>query len=611
MMISSRARFGHQDLLLIAVCLFAVAFVGQARGDVKLADIFGDHMVLQEGAKLPIWGTADPGDKITVTFGGASASADAAADGTWRVELPPVAENATPQTLTAAGKTTVTLQDVLVGDVWFASGQSNMDFGINNDAKGPETVAAANEPQIRLFMVTKQLSLQPKTTMAKPIPGNLDGVWQVCTPATLGGKWGWNGFSALAYYFGHEIHHHYNRPVGMIQAAWGGTQVAAWTSIPALEKNPIMAPYVEAHQKRVENFAQASIDYPIAAKAGAAAYKAWNEQYGIPFQKEMDQWNIDLKAAVAAGQPAPKKPVLAVPKPKGMSPPDGWIYGAGNLFNGMVAPLIPFAIKGVIWLQGENDRGNAKEYFTSFPGMIADWREHWGEGDFPFLYVQLANGNPPQPKRPVEGYSVMVRDAQWKTLSVPNTGMAVAIDIGSSLDIHFKDKYDAGQRLALAARRVAYGEKDLVAYGPLYDSMKIEDGGKVRISFKEIGSGLVLKTPAWMIAEAPSEVAENGKELKGFAIAREDRKFVWAKAVIDGNTVVVSADGILDPASVRYDWQDCPPGNLANKEGLPAAPFRTDDWDDTRPPGWKPPVPAAPAPAAAASPAPAGATATP
>jgi sialate O-acetylesterase len=582
------------------LAIFTLACCGLAKADVKLADIFGDHMVLQEGAKLPIWGTSDPGDKITVTFGSASGSAVAAADGTWRVDLPPAAESATPQVLTAAGKTTVTIQDVLVGDVWFASGQSNMDFGINNDAKGPETVAAANEPQIRLFMVTKQLSLQPKSTIAKPIPGKIEGAWQVCSPATLGGNWGWNGFSALAYYFGRDIQHHLNRPIGLVQAAWGGTQVAGWTSVSGLEKNPVMAHYVEDHQKRVDNFAEASLTYPKLAKEGAAAFKVWNEQYGIPFQKEMDQWNIDVKNAVAAGEKSPPRPKLAVPKPPGISPPDGWIYGGGNLFNGMVAPVIPFAIKGVIWLQGENDRGNATEYFTSFPGLIADWREKWGEGDFPFLYVQLSNGNPPQPTRPVEGYSVMVRDAQWKTLSVANTGMAVTIDIGSSLDIHYKDKLDAGQRLALAARRVAYGEKDLVAYGPLYDSMKVEEGGKVRISFKELGGGLALRTPLWMTLEAPNLVAENGTELKGFAIAGDDRRWVWAKAVIDGDTVVVSADKVPNPASVRYDWQDCPPGNLVNKEGLPAAPFRTDDWDDTHPPGYKPPAPAAP-PAVTAS----------
>jgi len=261
----------------------------------------------------------------------------------------------------------------------------------------------------------------------------------------------------------------------------------------------------------------------------------------------------------------------------------------------MVNPIIPYGIKGVIWLQGENNRYDAAEYFTAFPGLIADWREKWNEGDFPFLYVQLSNGNPPQDKRPIEDYTATIRDAQTKTLSVPNTGMAVAIDIGSSLDIHYKDKLDAGLRLALAARRVAYGEKDLVAYGPMYDAMTVE-GNKIRLTFKEVGSGLVLRVPPWMPIEDPTAVAADEAGLKGFAIAGDDRRWKFANAVIDGNTVVVSADDVPNPVAVRYDWSECPFGNLANKEGLPAGPFRTDDWDDAHPPAPpKPLVPAAPA----------------
>jgi len=593
--IKFRAFFKRQHLLAGLLLLLAAGFVGQARADVKLADIFGDHMVLQEGVKLPVWGTADPGDKVTVTFGSASGSAVAAADGTWRVDLPPVPENTAPQVLTVAGKNTITFQDVLVGDVWFASGQSNMDFGIGNDGHAAETIASANEPQIRLFMVTKQLSLQPLSTIAKPLPDSLEGKWQVCSPTTLGGKWGWNGFSALAYYFGREIHHHFNRPVGLIQASWGGTQVAIWTSVSGLEKNPVMAHWVQDHQKLVDNFDQATKDYPAQLVAHNAVFKQWNEQYGIPFEKELTQWNLDVAKAVAAGKPAPPKPRLTVPKPPGFGPPNGWTYGAGNLFNGMVNPIIPYGIKGVIWLQGENNRYDAAEYFTAFPGLIADWREKWNEGDFPFLYVQLSNGNPPQDKRPIEDYTATIRDAQTKTLSVPNTGMAVAIDIGSSLDIHYKDKLDAGLRLALAARRVAYGEKDLVAYGPMYDAMTVE-GNKIRLTFKEVGSGLVLRVPPWMPIEDPTAVAADEAGLKGFAIAGDDRRWKFANAVIDGNTVVVSADDVPNPVAVRYDWSECPFGNLANKEGLPAGPFRTDDWDDAHPPAPpKPLVPAAPA----------------
>jgi sialate O-acetylesterase len=584
--------------LLGVLLLVLAALAGHARADVKLAGIFGDHMVLQEGAKLPVWGWAAPGENVTVSFAGESGSAVAGADGTWRVDLPPAPQNTAPQVLTVTGKNTLTVQDVLVGDVWFASGQSNMDFGIGLDSRATETIAAANEPQIRLFMVPRQLSLQPLPTFAKPLPDHLEGKWQICSPAVLGGKWGWNGFSAVAYYFGRELQHHLNRPIGLIQSAWGGTQVAGWTSVSGLEKNPVMAHYVQDHDKRVANFAQATKDYHALAVAGAAAFKQWNETYGIPFQKELAQWNAEVAADAAAGKPSPPKPRVAVPKPPGVSPPDGWIYGGGNLFNGMVAPLIPFAIKGVIWYQGENDRSNSFEYYTSFPGLIADWREKWNQGDFPFLFVQLSNGNPPNPKRPVEDYTAMLREAQAKTLSVPNTGMAVTIDVGSSLDIHYKDKLDVGQRLALVARRVAYGET-LVAYGPMYDSMTIE-GNKIRLTFKEIGSGLTLRVPPWSTTEDPPVAAADATELNGFAIAGDDRRWEWGKAEIDGNTVVVSADKVANPVTVRYDWQECPPGNLANKEGLPAAPFRTDNWDDAHPPipPPKPPVAAATAPAA-------------
>jgi sialate O-acetylesterase len=576
--LTSQQRLERTRWVIVLFSL-AAALTGHARADVKLAEIFGDHMVLQAGAKLPVWGWADPGEKVTVTFGSASGSAVAGGDGTWRVELPAVPPNTAPQSLKMAGHNTLTCQDVLVGDVWVAAGQSNMDFGIGNDERATETIAQANEPQLRLFMVPRQLALQPQRTFSKAVPDHLEGRWQVCSPASLGGNWGWKGFSAVAYYFGREIHRVTKRPIGLIQTAWGGTQAAGWTSISGLEKNLIMAHYVQDHQQRVEHFAQATLDYPRLKAKSDAAFKAWNAEVGIPFQKAMDQWNRDVAQAAAAGQRPPPKPRLTVPKPPGQSPPDGWIYGAGNLFNGMVAPLIPYAIKGGIWYQGENDRGNAFEYFTSFPGLIADWREQWNQGDFPFLFVQLANCNPPQPQRPSEGYSTLLREAQLKTLAVPHTGMAVTIDIGSCLDIHYKDKLDVGLRLALAARRVAYGEKDLVASGPLYTAMTVENG-KIRLKFKEIGSGLILRVPPWLKAEAPAEAAANATGLKGFAIAGEDRKWIWAEASIDGDTVVVSGQGLAHPVAVRYDWQDCPPGNLYNKEGLPASPFRTDAWKD-------------------------------
>jgi sialate O-acetylesterase len=256
------------------------------------------------------------------------------------------------------------------------------------------------------------------------------------------------------------------------------------------------------------------------------------------------------------------------------------------LYNGMIAPLIPYAIKGAIWYQGESNAGNGLEYQTLFPRMISGWREKWNQGDFPFLYVQLANFMAPQVKSSEGGWAEL-REAQLKTLSLPNTGMAVIIDIGDAHDIHPKDKIDVGLRLALAAKHVAY-KQDLVYSGPIYDSMKIE-GNKIRLTFKDTGSGLQMSASPWTPTGVPVPAPT---ELTGFAIAGADQNWVWAKAQIDGNSVVVSSDQVPSPVAVRYGWASNPPCNLYNKEGLPASPFRTDDWTDPKPAPTPPPSPA-------------------
>ena len=593
---SFRSRLGRLRLLpLFLVPVLTGTLAGAARAEVKLAEIFGDHMVLQEETKLPVWGWADPGEKVTVTLGNASGSAVAAADGTWRVDLPPVPQNTAPQVLTVAGKNTLTFQDVLVGDVWLASGQSNMEFGIGNDDRGAEAIAKADEPQIRLFMVPKATSLDPKTGFVTVPPDHLEGKWQVCSPTTLGGKWGWNGFSAAAFYFGREIHHVTNRPIGLIGTYWGGTPAQAWTSLSGLQQDPVLAHYVEAHQKFVDNYTQASADYPKLKADFDTAMQQWNQNVAPALNQAMTQWRTDAATAVAANQPVPPQPVPSQPKPNAPLPPDGGQNAPTDLFNAMIAPLVPYAIKGAIWYQGEANAGNGKEYATLFPRMITDWREKWGQGDFPFLFVQLANWLAPQ-KEPAEvsGWALL-REAQLKTLALPHTGMALAVDIGNPFDIHPKDKLDVGLRLALAARRVAYGE-NVVSSGPIYDTMTVE-GSKIRLTFKEVGGGLTMGVPPWTPTGTPPPAPT---ELKGFAIAGDDKKWVWGKAEIEGNTLVVSGDGVANPVAVRYDWANCPFGNLYNKEGLPASPFRTDDWEDAPP---APPKPAAPTPAVPLAPA--------
>ncbi len=551
--------------MIRSVALFLVA-VATASAKVVMPGIFGDHMMLQQGAKLPIWGWADAGESVKVTLGAETLSATAGADGAWRVDFP--AQTADPKTLVVAGQNTVTYQDVAIGDVWVASGQSNMAFGITLDSRGAQAVAAANEPKIRLFRVMPATGLEPRRG------DTLQGSWAVCTPASLkaGGP---SGFSAAAYYFAREIVRTTGHPVGLIGTYWGGTPAEAWTSLSGLEKAPAFNNYLDAHKKLVAGFDEASRDYAKRKADYDVAAKAWFDGPGKEYYKAASDWQTASAEAAAAGQALPAKPKEGAPKPVPPTPPDGGQTAPGNLFNAMIAPIIPYAIKGVIWYQGEANGGpKGPEYAALFARLITDWREKWGQGDFPFLFVQLASCGAPA-KTPSEGGSPFVREGQLKALTLPATGMASAVDIGDPWNIHPKDKLDVGLRLALAARHVAYGE-NLVFSGPIYDSMKIE-GNKIRIAFTQIGGGLTLGVPPWTSNGRPPVAP---KELTGFGIAGEDRKWVWAQAVIDGDTVVVSSDKVAKPVAVRYAWGSTPPCSLYNREGLPASPFRTDDWSD-------------------------------
>jgi sialate O-acetylesterase len=518
--------------------------------------VFGDHMVLQEKSKLPVWGWAEPGETITVTFKNQKRTTITAANGAWRVDLDPVDPGSEAGTLTVAGQNnSLVFTDVLVGDVWVASGQSNMEFGIQTDRRGAEAIAHATDSQIRLFFVPWATALQPQTNIGPAVPPSpLNGKWEVCSPELMNANWAWHGFSAIGYYFAEEIRHTTGRPVGMIAAYKGGTPAQAWTSISGLEMDAALAHYVAEHQRMVDNF--------------ATAQAAYSKQYA-DYEIKMKAWNVAAEKAKAAGQVLP-----ANSAPKAPVPPDGGYGAPANLFNGMIAPLIPYAIKGVIWYQGESNGDTVREageYAVLFPRLIKDWREKWERGNFPFLFVQLPNFNAPA-KTPSEGNWPWVRDAQLETLSLPETGMAVTIDIGNADTIHPPDKLYVGRRLALAARRVAYGQ-NLVYSGPTYDAMSVEEN-KIRIQFKDVGSGLTLGTPP---PTADGKVLPAPTELTGFGIAGADQDFVWAKAILDGDTVIVSSDHIQQPKAVRYDWGQNPSGDLYNREGLPASPFRTDD----------------------------------
>ncbi len=481
--------------------LAALGTAAEPRAELKLHTLFQDHMVLQSDFACPIWGSAEAGDEVSVSIGGQKKTAKADAEGKWSLKLDPLKAGG-PHEMTVAGKTSVTVKDVLVGEVWVCSGQSNMEMVVSSSNNFAEEKAAANFPNVRHFLVKKNPQDRPVST--------LTGDWKLTTPETVG------GFTAVGYFFGRELNQKLNVPVGLIHTSWGGTAAELWTSKPVLEGNATLKPIVDNFSKRMENYEKA-----------AAAYKDMAEK------------------AKAENKPPPKAPN------KPMAP--------SCLYNGMIAPVIPYGIKGAIWYQGESNAGAAKQYQTLFPEMIKNWRKDWGQGDFPFGFVQLANYLP-RKEQPADSNWAELREAQTMTLSLPKTGMAVIVDIGDAKDIHPKNKQDVGKRLAYWAQSQVYG-KEMVYSGPIYESMKVEDG-KARVAFKHTGSGLVAK----------------GDKLTGFSVAGEDKVFHWADAKIDGNTIVVSCDKVAKPAAVRYAWADNPECNLYNKEGIPASPFRSDDW---------------------------------
>ena len=554
-------RWAHRFLSAAALVL---AGDGLLRADVTMPAIFGDHMILQQDLKLPVWGTADAGEKVKIMVGDKSAETTAGAEGGWRVEFAPLPTSSKPLTVTVTGKNTLTFNDVLVGDVWVCSGQSNMQFALSSAHNKATEIPKASDPQLRLFFVPKLPHASP------PTPG--DNAWVVCSPEQA------KRFSAVAYFFGCELRSNLNRPIGLIGSYVGGTPVEAWTG-PASRDLTNVTPEAKA------TFSQRLADYPKAYAAYVVELDKWNQEFGVALEASTKEWGIAVAKAKAAGEPLPPRPVPTTPAP--LAPPDP--EAAGGLFNGMIRPVIPYGIKGSIWYQGEANTGGAAQYQARLSHLITSWREKWSEGDFPFLFVQLARykGDPGQDWP-------LLREAQLKTLSLPNTGMASAVDIGDPRNIHPGDKLDVGLRLALAAKHVAYGQT-LVYSGAIYDSMKVE-GNTIRVSFTQTGGGLIIGSAPWIPPGLPALPTD---KLIGFSIAGADKTWVAAEAKIDGNTVVVSSPQIVTPLAVRYGWANAPEMNLYNKENLPASPFRTDDWLTT--PEIPRLLPATPVPAVAPS----------
>jgi len=511
-------RHAARATFAVAVLLVLGAF---AQADVKLPAIIGSNMVLQADMKAPIWGWADPGEKVTVTLGGRKAGATADKDGKWQVRLEAMKAGAGPLEMTVAGKNTLKLTNILVGEVWICSGQSNMAMSVKSSRDSDKEIAEAKYPRIRLFMVAKATAGTPQA--------DCKGQWVECSPQTV------PGFSAVGYFFGRELHKDLGVPVGLIGSNWGGTPAEAWTSREGLESDPDLKVIYDRWKQNADNYSK--------------ALEAWEKTK----EKSLADWKAAADKAKAEGKQAPRQP--APPNDPAQSP-----NFPTSLYNGMIAPLIPLGIRGAIWYQGESNAGRPMEYRKLFPAMITDWRKHWGEGEFPFLFVQLANFMA-RKAEPTDSNWAALREAQTMTLALPKTGQAVIIDIGEANDIHPKNKQDVGKRLALAALAGTYG-KDVVYSGPMYESMKVE-GERVHLKFKHVGGGLVAK---------------GGDKLTGFAVAGEDKKFVWADARIDGDTIVVSAKDVAKPVAVRYAWADNPECNLYNKADLPACPLRTDDW---------------------------------
>lgn len=506
-------------LYAIGMLLVTLLAVQPAQAGVKLASPFTSHMVLQSGMKVPVWGTAEAGEKVTVQFAGQKVSTTADADGRWRVYLKRMKVSAESRTFTVSGSRTeqpVQLDDVLVGEVWLATGQSNMDFSLSKKVKyfagvtnEEQEIAAANYPLIRMFIGVSVRTNVPQTSVG--------GAWQVCTPQSA------PAFCAVGYFFARDLQREIKAPVGIIAQAFGASTAEAWISREALAADPKLKPTLDRFDAAVDQFR--TNPPPVVAPPRSEDVSATNPP-------------ANGRRRRSAG---PHNPIQDQ-------------HNATVLFNGMIQPVIPFAIRGALWYQGESIVGGA-EGIALYPHMqaalVRDWRARWGEGDFPFFIVQL-------PGQDAASNSPQVREAQATILTLPHTGMAVTTDIGERKNVHPKNKQDVGDRLARIALAKVYG-RDVEFSGPVYQSMTVRDG-VIRLKF----------------SHADGLTAKDGS-LKWFTIAGADGNFVPADAKIDGHTVVVSSPAVAAPVAVRYAWINFPDGgHLYNAAGLPAAQFRTD-----------------------------------
>lgn len=525
-----------------------------SRADVTLAPLFTDRAVLQSDKVVPIWGRAEPGEKITVTFAGQRREATPGPDGRWIALLDPLAPAVQGADLIVTGKNTVTLRDVVVGEVWLCSGQSNMEFTVDSrpgwqantrTANAAAEIAAAHFPLIRHVRIVQTVAESPADTVAT-------AGWESATPQTVG------GFTAVGYFFARDLHQKLGVPVGIVHSSWGGTPVEAWMSPAALASDPAFKIVGERWQRNVA-------EYPAAKAAHEARLATW-----VAAEAAARAQSTTKAAPAPKGRTAAKgNPTTAYaewlrknPRPRApRGPGDSWT--PTGLFNGMINPLLPYALRGALWYQGESNAERATEYHALFTAMINAWRAHFGQGDFPFYWVNLAGFAAADR----DGRSfAFLREAQTKTLTLPNTGQAIAVDIGNPRDIHPDNKQEVGRRLALLAKNRIYGLTGDDT-GPMFAGVTRERasngaGTILRVGFSHVNGGLVAL----------------GKPVQALELAGEDRVFHPAEGKIDRDTLVVSSPKVPAPVAVRYACSNAPDANLYNGSGLPAVPFRSDPW---------------------------------
>jgi sialate O-acetylesterase len=538
---------------MVRLFVFSVVFLLPllARASVRVPAVFADHMVLQRDAAVPLWGWAAPGEEVTVTFGGQTQRTQATANGSWRITLPPMAASAEPRELNIGGQV---IKDVLVGEVWLASGQSNMGFPLANAHNADQALASAGDPLLRFFTVQNATAAEPQT--------DLRGRWDLSTPDSA------KSFSAVAYFFARDLRAKLGVPVAILHSSWGGTPAQAWLSMDALRQPPTFANYVQRYDEAAAKHREI-LAHPDLMEAYRKDLAQWQKEIAPAFNEAMRAWN----ASKNGPKPVPAKAEPANPDPMDIPSPSSRPGTPSVIFNAKIAPLAGYAIRGALWYQGEANASGGIEYRTLLPRLIGDWRQQWGQGDFPFLVVQLAAWDMYPSPAPFHQWP-WLREAQAMTVkTVPNTALAVAIDVGNPNDVHPKGKEPVGQRLALAARKLAYGEK-IIASGPVFREATVVDSS-MRVTFDESGGGLTIGQAPWHadgVEPFPTD------RLIGFSIAGEDHQWHDANARIDWACVVVSSPEVPKPVAVRYGWANSPRCNLYNKEGLPAVPFRSDDW---------------------------------